>query len=222
MTNQYAQSLKVWMAGGAVGVLGLAIVGWVAVVGPQLSEVSATKSQTADAQLQNLVLMSKVNRLRSDNEKLASLTAKLTELRTELPPDSGMPNYIRQVLAQAATAGVTVTSLSAGAPSAVVSPTATAVAPGGDPTGHLFQIPISLATSGSLANQRKLMRAIQTIGPRRALVSTVQFSPVNAGGSDAKQRPSIDSATTMTATLQVFVAPQNPAAEAALKKELGG
>lgn len=222
MTSQYAQSLKVWTAGGAVGALGLAVLGWVALVGPQLSHVSATKSQTQDAQLQNLMLMSKVSRLRAENEKLASLTAQLSEIRTELPADSGMPNYIRQVLAQAATAGVTVTSLTAGAPSAVVSATATAVAPGGDPTGHLFQIPISLASTGSLANQRKLMRAVQTIGPRRALVSTVQFSPVTAGGSDSKQKPSIDAATTMTATLQVFVAPQNPAAEAALKKQLGG
>ncbi len=134
----------------------------------------------------------------------------------------------------------------------------------------LYTIPVTVAATGRLADQRTLLHAIQAQGPRGALVSSVQFAPApevadRPGGEPGDAQPSgapgttvsssgderasgtaratgtaqgtvqstgtvpaggagaaDDTAVTMTVQLAVFVAPQTPDDEAALRKQLGG
>jgi hypothetical protein len=209
-------SPRQWIAGGAVSAVLLAALGWFLLVSPELSSVSSLKSQTADVNLQNTTTEHKVTLLRKQNDQLATLTTTLSQKTEELPSDSSVQVYTRQLVAQAALSGVALTSITAGAPTisngnAVAS---TAVA-GANPAGKLFAIPISITGQGSLAGQRALITAIQKAGPRRALVTSVQFAP-----STATKAQNIDASTQMTLQLSIFVAPQTPDAEAALEKQL--
>jgi hypothetical protein len=105
---------------------------------------------------------------------------------------------------------------------------------------NLYAIPVTIAADGPIANQQKLLAAIQTQGPRGALVSAVQFAPAPEVAAPTGIAPSGTApvsgqaapdpgvagqgavAATMTVKLTVFVAPQSPDDEAALRKQLGG
>ena len=218
--TDWKQSRRAWYAGGAAGALVVVAIGWFGVIGPELSSTSSTKTQTADAQMQNIALQGKVRALKEQDKKLPTLVRQLAEVQQELPAGSGMSAYITQVMKQADAAGVTLTSVTAGAPTVVTAGTAATSAPVTNPAGHLFSIPVNLVGEGSLAQQRKLLAAIQTAGPRRSLVTSVGYTPVSASGSGTSSVQSIDARTTMSLKLQVFVAPQSPADEAALKEQL--
>lgn len=211
------QSRKAWIGGGAAGAVLLIALGWFGVLGPEFASTTSTKSETADVQMQNAALSGKVSRLRAQDKQLPALVNQLAAVQQELPADSGMPAYITQLMRQAQAAGVRLTSIAAGVPTLV-----TAGAPGtaptvvGDPAGHLFAIPVNVVGDGSLAHQRSLLAAIQTVGPRRSLVTSVSYAPTDSSSTSS----SIDARTTMTVKLQVFVAPRSPADEAALKRQL--
>lgn len=142
---------------------------------------------------------------------------------------------------------------------ATTAATSTAAAPAAKPAANLYAIPVTIVADGPLANQQTLLSAIQTQGPRGALVSSVHFSPAaqtatptggepaarertsaaggatrtgasttgvapSTGGSTTggAQRVPLSTPVTMTVQMTVFVAPQSPDDEAALRKQLGG
>jgi hypothetical protein len=215
--NSKAQSAKVWIGGGAAGLVVVALLGWFAVISPQLSSTSAIKDQTASVEMQNVVLEGKVSKLRNQNDQLKSLTTTLDRAQQELPSDSGLPDYTRQLIQQANTTGVTLGGISAGAPTAVLSSGATASSGAvNGPAGHLFSIPINLVSSGTLPQNRAFLKAIQSVGPRRALVTAAQFAP----GTTGSATPAAVGQVNMTLQLLVYVAPQTPADEAALQRQL--
>lgn len=219
MRTEWKQSRRAWYAGGAAITLVLITLGWFAVIGPKRASTSSIQNQTADAQTENIALRSKVSSLQAQDKKLPLLIAQLAQIQKELPAGSGMPALITQVMQQAQAAGVTLTSVTAGTPT-VVTGTAAAPAPVANPAGHLFSIPVNLVGDGSLAQQRALLAAIQTVGPRRSLITSVGYTPVTPKTGAAPLIQSIDLHTTMSVKMQVFVAPQSPADEAALKQQL--
>lgn len=211
--NTKMQSQRSWIACGVAAAVLLAMLSWFFVVRPEFSSTSSLKSQTADAEVANVVLMQKVNSLRKQNSKLGELTDQLAAKSLELPSDSSLQDYTRQLIAQAALSGVKLQSITAGAV-ALAGPAVRATSVG-NPAGKLFQIPVSVTTLGSLMANRALLKAVQDAGPRRSLLTSVQFTP-----SQSKV-PNIDTFSTMTLQTVVFVAPQTPEAEAALEKQLG-
>lgn len=169
-------------------------------------------------------------------------------------------------------AGAATTASSADATASGSAAATTSAAPA-KAAANLYAIPVTIVADGPLANQQKLLSAIQTQGPRGALVSSVQFSPVaqtaqptggepaggvrgsasgkpapgasapgaggtasGTAGSAARSTGAVTTASTttapvpapmsvamtMTVQLTVFVAPQSPDDEAALRKQIGG
>lgn len=210
---------RTWLGGGALGAAALVALAWFAVISPELSTASALEEQTAAAQTQNTVLQTKVTKLRADFANMDGLTKSLQQARAGLPVDSGLADFTRQVATQAAAVGVTVASVTAAPPTAVTSGSGTPAPAKGKPSvaGQLFTIPVTLVTTGALDKQRALLSQLENDGPRRALVASTLFAPASGAVT-----ASIDAATTMTTQLQVFVAPQTPAAQAELQKQLGG
>ena len=76
-------------------------------------------------------------------------------------------------------------------------------------------IPITLLSKGSNAHQLAFLKAIQVVGPRRALVAPPRWAAVLGGW-----RPSIDKSATMTTQLTIFSAPLDAAGRAQLAKLL--
>src|SRR5437879_1673871 len=111
MTRSNADRL--WIMGGAVAALLLVALAWFFAVSPELSSASSLKSQTADAQTQNITLQAKIRKLQDDNQKMATIQASLADARKALPVDAGLAAFTRQLVAAGVQNGVTVVSVSA-------------------------------------------------------------------------------------------------------------
>ena len=96
----------------------IAVAGWFGAISPQLSSTSSLQAQTQSAQDENLALQSKISKLRRESATLPLLTSELRNLLAALPSDSGLPQFTRQVTAQAARQGVGLTSITVGSISA--------------------------------------------------------------------------------------------------------
>jgi hypothetical protein len=214
------QDKRAWLGGGAIAAVLIAAVSWFMVISPERSSTASLGAQTSDAQLQNALTQAKVTKLRRQSENLGKLQAQLASALEALPKASGLPAFTRQVNAQAAVNRVAVTNISIGAITAAnadgtavvpgaTTPTATpsATTPTGitapaTAAGSVFAIPVTVVSTGSLTDELAFLKAIQTLGPRRTLVTSTQFAP----GSEALTA-SLDKATTVTAQLIVFSAP---------------
>jgi hypothetical protein len=211
---------QIWIGVGVLGVLLVVVLAWFALIGPELASATSLDNETSQTQTQNTVLQGKVAKLQADSANMDGLNQQLRDAQAALPPDSGMPDFTRQLGQQAAVAGVVITDITTGAPVAAGSSSTTPVPANGSlpAAGNLFAVPVTVTANGSLSAHRALLAAIEQEGPRRALIGSVTFGSAAATAGSS----SVDTATTMTVQLQVFVAPQTPAAQAELLKQLGG
>lgn len=215
---------KVWMAGGALSAVLLAGALWTFVVSPQMGDVDNLRSQTADAQTQNLALQSNVSRLREEYTHIADVKRQLADAQAQLPADSGLSALTSQLNAQARAHHVKITQVTAAPPAPYVAPTPTAGASGapasssaapapagaassGSPAGELFVIPVSVAVSGSQADELAFARAVQMQGPRSALIGSVQLQSGGGAGSTGTGTKG----SSLTLQMNVYVAPVAPA-----------
>ncbi len=261
---------RLWLAGGVVAaVLGVAF-GWLVLIGPQISQAAALRSQAADQQASNTLLQARVGALRTLSAQLPALVTALGSARAQVPITSALSTFTDQLGRQATQSKVTVTSVAvapavaaadptpaAGAASAAgaagaasagtasgtgagaganagagagSSPGAAGGATAGGPAGKLFAIPVTVITTGSLAQQRAFLTAVRA-GPRASVVTATRLGPGStaagaagaggaAAGAGAGSAGSIERTSEMTTQLTVFVAPQTPAATAELTRQL--
>jgi HPt (histidine-containing phosphotransfer) domain-containing protein len=211
------QSEKTWIAGGLAGAVILAAAAWFGAINPQLSSASALRSARTDAETQNMVLLVKTNKLRSDSLNLNDLSTQLAKRLKQLPTDSNYPELTAQLYTQAAASHVSLSSISIGAATVLngaAAGAATSRAPG-NPAGRIFTVPVAVVSSGTLAAQKRFLDLVQHSGPRAALVTTTKILPgANQQGS------SVVAGSSMTTSFTIFVAPQSPAVAAQLAKQL--
>lgn len=228
------QDRRVWLGGGVgVGVLVL-LAGWLVLVQPQLTATADTRTRTEDARLQNSTLAGKVSTLKAADRNLPALVSGLRRAREQLPITSGLSTFTDQLGSQAAAAKVTITSVAVGAVSVATATMPTVAAPGAtsgtgaisesaptttttstsaNPAGKLYQIQLTVITTGPLSGQRAFLTAVQSTGPRAALLSSVQLAPAEAdtaaGAAPAGRTAvsSIDASGAMTTVMAVFVSP---------------
>jgi hypothetical protein len=216
-----SQNKRLLLGGGAVLAVIIVLIGWFAVINPQLSAASSARDQAEAARLQNIVLQGKNTKLKAQNDNAAALRASLAAALAELPSDGGLPAFTRQLSAQATAASVVLSSVIVGAATPVVGVVAATGATTGAaapaPSPGLVQITMTLAATGLGRNDLAFLKAIQVTGPRRVLVTASQLAP-SGGGAAA----GIDGPCTLTLTLTIFSAPLSPPAQAALEKLLSG
>lgn len=215
------QDKRAWFGGGAIAAVLIAAVSWFMVISPERSSTASLGTQTSEAQLQNSLTQAKITKLRRQSANLGKLQAQLASALEALPKASGLPAFTRQLSAQAAASHVAVTNISIGAIAAASSgggavgpdaapatttptptPTSTTSVPATTAPGGVFAIPVTVISSGSLTNELAFLKAIQTSGPRRALVTSTLFAPDATSATTP-----LDKVTTVTAQLTVFSAP---------------
>ncbi len=267
---------RLWLAGGVVAAVLAVAFGWLVLIGPQISQAAALRSQAADQQASNTLLQARVGALRTLSAQLPALVTALGSARAQVPITSALSTFTDQLGRQATQSKVTVTSVAvapavaaadptpaAGAASAAgaagaagaasagtasgtgagaganagagagSSPGAAGGATAGGPAGKLFAIPVTVITTGSLAQQRAFLTAVRA-GPRASVVTATRLGPGStaagaagaagaggaAAGASAGSAGSIERTSEMTTQLTVFVAPQTPAATAELTRQL--
>lgn len=229
------QDKRLWMAGAGLGTVVMAVVAWFVFIGPAMSQASSLTDEATAVQDQNAILQAKITALEKQKQQQAALTASLRGALAALPTDSGLPAFIRQVNDQARSNRIGVTSISVGGiaplvvtaapapaagnagaePPAAPAPAAGAAADAA--AGQLFTIRISIVSTGTVPNQIGFLKAIQSTGPRRALVMSTQFVPASGTAPSAA-----NGSNTMTTELTIFSAPRSPAEQAQLNKLLSG
>lgn len=203
---------RFWVACGVLGALVVAALAWFIAVGPELSNASSLDAQTADAQIENATLQVKLHKLQADNANMGALTTALEQARTALPVDTDIASYTMQLTTWAAQSHVTVTGISGSAPvSAITKPGQVAAPITSSVAGQLYALPLTVIVKGSIAADENFLKRVQATGQRAALVNGAQLT--NDPGKTG-------TAAQLTMQLQVFVAPQSPAALAALQKQL--
>ena len=217
-----AEDRRLWLWGGAIVAVSIVLLGWFFVIHPELSAASDSRGQAADGRTQNILLEGKNSRLREQNEDVAGLRAGLAAALAGLPYDSGLPEFTRQVSAQATENMMALTSMVVGNAQPVAAPTTDAgaadqVAADAAAATSLVAIPITLVATGVPGSQQAFLTAIQVTGPRRALVTAVQVAPSSGDDGTAGDAPS-----TLTVQLTVFSNPLPPEAQAELEKLLSG
>jgi hypothetical protein len=226
------QNRRLWLGGGAVVAVLILLVAWFGFISPELASTASIHDQAAAAQSQNEVLQLKNQRLKSQNDSAAGLRADLAAELKALPSESGLPAFTRQLSAEATANSVTLTSVvvgavapvgaAAGQSAAAAASAATSVATTASvtpvaSTGSLVQIPVTVIATGLGKNDIAFLKAIQVIGPRRALVTASQLAPIGSGAATGVNGP-----CTLTLTLTIFSAPLTPAAQADLQKLISG
>lgn len=96
--------------------------GWFLFAQPQVAAAQSGAEQLASAQTQVQSAQTRVAKLRDDTGKLSELQAQLAQLQASIPQDIDAAPFIRQLAAQAAQYGVTVTSVSVSDPVYYVAP----------------------------------------------------------------------------------------------------
>jgi len=186
---------RLWIVGGCLVAVVLAVAGWFLLIGPQRSITGERDTQAADARAEIPVLKKKLADLKKDNEKLEQYKLDLEKNKAALPESASIPEYLRLMQSLGAQAGVDVDTVTIGTPTLVTKP------------AGVYQIPVTLLVSGRTLSIEVFLGALQQVQPRAVLLTNVDVVPVESEGHLA-----IGDATA-TLTAQVFVT-GDPAAPA--------
>lgn len=222
MTTGTYNRKRVWLGGGLLLVVVILALGWFVVVSPVLTETASTRDQIESVRLQNSALAAKNASLKAANDDVAALRDSLAAALAELPADSGLPSFTRQLSGQATAHSVVLTSVVVGA-AGTVTPAApvaavdgTTTTPAGTSTDGLMQIAVTVTASGLGGDLVGFLSDIQISGPRRALVTSTQLAPTDSAVTGP------DAPSTLSLSLTVFSAPMTDDERAALEKLLSG
>ena len=223
---QRTQLEKLWLIGAGLVTALMLVVGYFFFVAPQRSQTDRINGEVASAQTQNAALQARIASLQEQAKQLPRYRQQLEEAHLALPSTSGLPDFLRTLQAIGSQTLTKVTSVSVSAPADVTglaaagpAPAATATAqPSGPPAGpnvggaHVYALPISATVSGSATQLANFLTQLQAVQPRAVLISQLSLTAGQTGGG----KHAVTAATTLSLTMQAFVAPSSAAENAQL------
>jgi Tfp pilus assembly protein PilO len=177
---------RLWMFGALAGAVALSALAWFLLIGPQRAETGSVEEQTAGAQGQEVVERRKLARLNADFADRDRFAAELAANRRALPTVAGTGDLLRELQSAGESAGVSVTSLTAGTPAGLKD------------TASVASMTITIAATGRMIRLQAFLTQVQRIQPRAMLVFSLAFVPDESGG------PITDTAQ-LSLSAQVFV-----------------
>lgn len=109
-----------WIAGTVAAALAIVLASWFLAINPALGAAAEVRSQAAETRSQNAELAAKVTKLKADFAKLDKYKADLAALQVQIPTTAQLSEYLRELDKIAAARSVTITTVTPGAPQAVV------------------------------------------------------------------------------------------------------
>jgi hypothetical protein len=191
-----------WLLAGGLAALVIIALGWFFVISPQHATTSSLNSQTSDAQGQTVTLEHNLGQLHADSANLPKYQAELAAAQQALPATSGLPDFLRELQAVGSSTDVSVTGVAVSTPVAVgaaaaqssSASTSTSSAASGV-NGPVYSVAITVTATGTPESLDSFLKQLQQVQPRAVLVTT------------ANEGPGTDGALTLTANLQIFIAP---------------
>ena len=108
-----------WSAGTALLCVLLILITWFLLLAPRRAQAADLTSEQVSAEQSNDVLRTTLAQLQADFADLPATRARLAEIRKQLPPTADLAVLVRTLSGLATSAGVTLVSLSPGAPEVV-------------------------------------------------------------------------------------------------------
>jgi Tfp pilus assembly protein PilO len=159
---------RLWIAGGCLVALVLALAGYFVLIGPQRTTTAERDTQAADARAEIPVLKKKLADLRKDNERLPEYKDDLERLKAALPETVGVPEYLRLMQDMGARTGVAVDNVTLGSPTLIQEP------------AGVYSIPVTLLIAGSAAQIDVFLAVLQQVQPRAVLVTNLDLAPTES------------------------------------------
>jgi type IV pilus assembly protein PilO len=191
-----AHADRIWMIGGAVGVVVLVAIGWLLLVSPAGDEAEGYRQQTEVSEIQLIALQKRLSELKEQQAKLPTYQAELKRNQQALPVDTGIPAFLRQLEAAGDAVGATVSNINVGMP---VQENGTGLT--------AYSLPVTVTVDGAIGDMAPFLDQLQQVQPRAVLVQSANLAG-NATGKGKSDK------TNMTLTMKVFVAPASGTAPA--------
>ncbi len=185
-----AHADRVWMAGGAIAAAVLIAVGWLLLINPTNAYAEELRQQADATQTQLIAVQNKVQAMQADQANLPTYQAELARNQQALPPDSGVPAFLRQLEDAGRQVGAGVSNFNVGQP--------TPVEGAGAP---VFALPITVTVEGKPGQLSSFLDQLQQVQPRAVLIETANMT--SAASADGGRSDGMS----LTLTLKVFVAP---------------
>ncbi|GAB2872191.1 hypothetical protein [Nocardioides pacificus] len=193
---------------GALGMLLIAGLGWVFVLGPEVTALSEVRAEVEAAHDQNDVLELQLVSLQRQAARLGDTEFAAESLAVLFPPTAAQPDLFASVTAAAVDAGIGAKGVTTLAPAPPVLGGADVAATGAaDPaaaTGDLARQVVTVSVEGTYAQTQQLLENLEQM-PRAYLVTSVTLS----GGAET-------AGYVTTVAGQMFVMPPVPAPEVGL------
>jgi Tfp pilus assembly protein PilO len=155
--------IRQWTLGTAVLVILMLVAGWFLLISPQKGDAASLNDQTQSQQAHNAQLQLQLAQLKAQNATLPQQEALLAAIQQHIPVSTpALPALVRTFSAAAATAGVTLTSLSPNSP--VEYPTNQTTNP------VLWEATIAVTATGSYFSVERFVAAIE--GMQRSVMVT--------------------------------------------------
>lgn len=191
---------KMWLVAGGLLALLVVAIGYLFFVSPQYTSAADLRAQQSDAIRNVSIKQAHLNDLAKQNVNLATFQAQLAADQQALPTTTDVPAFLRTLQTIGSSSGVAVSSVSVEEPAAVTATAAPTASTTTKTTTHsglaggAYQITISVTANGSVPSLEAFLQALQSNQPRAVLVTSVNLSAASSG-------------TTMTVTVQAFMAP---------------
>jgi Tfp pilus assembly protein PilO len=223
-----ASKTSAWVAGSTVAALVVAAGAWFGLISPTLAHASDQRQTASDQRDRNVILETQIAKLKAQYAHLDDYKTQLTALHQQMPSTGDLAEANREIQSVAQTAGVTITVVQPGTPTAFVAPAAastptptptasssTAAATGDtkastptQPTAvdGLYTIPLSVTTLGTYAQTVAFVDGLQQSMPRLFVVTTVDATSQKSSGATVG-RPALadgDLQATLTGVLLTF------------------
>ncbi|WP_155865185.1 hypothetical protein [Gryllotalpicola ginsengisoli] len=207
-------SNRLWILGGVVMAVAVAVLAWLVGISPQLDQAATADEQKTAAQQQLQASQVQLAKLKKDYASIGELKQQLATLQASVPGEPEVTDFVRQLSSQASSTHTTLTSITVGEPTAyapqsaagstaassgtasstatpapTANATAAAVAPPltTDPsitTSNFLLLPVTLAASGDYASLMDFTQAVQQDGPRLFLVDKLDVQKAAAAATD--------------------------------------
>lgn len=236
---------RVWLFGVVVAAALLVLVGYTMFISSQNAKTSSARSQVSTAQVANRRLQSRLDNLREQSKNLAKYQGELIAAQSALPATSGLPDFLRTLQSIGNATLTSVSSLTVGPPTDVTpiagaavnragstsasgssakSSGTVATASGG--TGRIYTLPISASVTGSSSALDAFLVQLQTVQPRAVLISQLsessgQATAGSSGGHGTTTTGAAPGTSTLTLTMQAFVAPASTSEQTRLATASG-
>jgi hypothetical protein len=170
---------RLWLLGGVVVALLLALMTYLLLVKGQNDKTNSIKAEVVTAQDQVVTSNRQLSQLKADSANLDKYKAALAAHQAALPANPGLPALLRELHEAGDQTGVGIVALTVADPKAVTDSSATGSTATAT-TSNTFSIDVSIVATGPSGNLTAFVKQLQAVEPRAALISSLDFSPGNA------------------------------------------